>query len=258
MQHFSSFDGLDLAYLEAGDGEPVILLHGFAADHASNWVATGVVDSLVRAGHRVLAPDARGHGASAKPHDPAAYANDAMARDVQSLMDHSSIESVDVVGYSMGAIVAGRLALRDTRVRSLVLGGVGGEWGGEQRPLGTVPIADALETESPGDIHSPVAAAFRKFADSTGADRFALAAHSRSRHGETTNVEAIGVPTLILAGDADQLAGSPEQLSRKIPGATFRLLHGNHLSAVRDPAFIESIVTFVDSIAQASSPQERN
>jgi pimeloyl-ACP methyl ester carboxylesterase len=249
---------LDLVYLEVGEGEPVILLHGFAADHASNWVATGVVDRLVESGRRVLAPDARGHGASAKPHDPSAYANDAMARDVQSLMDHASLESVDVVGYSMGAIVAGRLANRDDRVRSLVLGGVGGDWGGEQRPLGTLPIAEALETESPSDIASPVAAAFRRFADSTGADRFALAAHSRSRNGETTDVGAIAVPTLILVGDTDQLAGSPEKLAKKIPGAAFRVLHGNHLSAVRDPQFSESIVTFVNSVSKTSSTQERN
>jgi len=249
MQHFTTFDNLDLAYLDLGEGEPVILLHGFAADHSSNWVVTGVVDSLVEAGRRVFAPDARGHGESAKPHDPGAYANDAMVRDIQSLMDYASLEPVDVVGYSMGAIVAGRLAPRDPRVRSLVLGGVGGEWGGDQRPLGTEPIADALETESPDDIESPLAAAFRRFADSTGADRFALAAHTRSRNGETTNVESITVPTLILAGDADQLAGSPEELANRIPGATFQILQGNHLSAVRDPRFTQSIVTFVNSMS---------
>jgi pimeloyl-ACP methyl ester carboxylesterase len=108
MDTFASFDDLDLAYLDEGKGAPVVLLHGFAADHFSNWVATGVVDALVGAGRRVLAPDARGHGASAKPHDPSAYANDAMLRDVQSLMDHAALDHVDVVGYSMGAIVAGR------------------------------------------------------------------------------------------------------------------------------------------------------
>jgi pimeloyl-ACP methyl ester carboxylesterase len=247
MDHFNSFDELDLAYLDIGHGEPVVLLHGFAADHFSNWVATGVVDDLVRSGRRVLAPDARGHGASAKPHDPVAYANDAMTRDVQSLLDHVAIDDVDVVGYSMGAIVAGRLAPREARVRSLVLGGVGGEWGGEQRPLGTVPIAEALEIDDPSTIESPIAAAFRRFADSTGANRLALAAIHRSREGETTNVAAITVPTLVLVGDADQLAGSPEDLADRIPGATFRTLRGNHLSAVRDPEFSRSIVAFVNS-----------
>ena len=248
MERFKSFDDRELAYLDAGEGEPVILLHGFGADHYTNWVATGVVGGLIDAQRRVIAPDARGHGASSKPHDPDAYANDAMVRDVQSLFDHLALDHVDLVGYSMGSIVAARLAPREPRVRSLVLGGVGGEWGGEQRPLDTVPIADALETDDPEDIKNPLAAAFRSFADRTGADRFALAAIQRSRQDETTDVGAISVPTLILAGDTDQLAGSTEELARRIPGATFQTLRGSHLSAVGDPQFSQSIVTFVNSM----------
>lgn len=53
---------------------------------------------------------------------------------------------------------------------------VEGEWGGKQRPLDTVPIADALETDDPNDIESPLAEVFRDFADRSGADRFALTA----------------------------------------------------------------------------------
>ena len=248
MEGFTSFDGLDLAYLDVGDGDPVVLLHGFVADHFANWVATGVVETLIGAQRRVIAPDARGHGASSKPHDPRAYANDAMVRDVRALCDHLSLDRVDVVGYSMGAIVAARLAPREPRVCSLVLGGVGGEWGGEQRPLDAVPIAEAMEADDPEDIESPLAAAFRSFADRTGADRLALAANQRSRQGETTDVGAIAVPTLILAGDADELAGSPEVLASRIPGATFRTLRGNHLGAVRDPQFAGAIVAFVNSM----------
>jgi len=71
MQHFTTFDNLDLAYLALGEGEPVILLHGFAADHSSNWVATGVVDSLVEAGRRVFAPDARATGSRRSRTTPA-------------------------------------------------------------------------------------------------------------------------------------------------------------------------------------------
>jgi pimeloyl-ACP methyl ester carboxylesterase len=92
-----------------------------------------------------------------------------------------------------------------------------------------------------------LAAAFRRFADSTGADRFALAANQRSRQGETTDVGAISVPTLVLVGDSDQLAGSSEALAARIPGATFRVLRGNHLTAVRDPHFSEAIVAFVNA-----------
>lgn len=249
MEHFNSFDGLEIAYLDVGDGAPVVLLHGFAADHYSNWVATSVVDDLVASGRRVLAPDARGHGESEKPHESEAYGDDAMAKDVQALLDHLDLDHVDVVGYSMGAIVAGRLTPREPRVRSLVLGGVGGEWTGSERPLDYLPIVDALETEHPDAIASPVARAFRKFADSTGADRWALAANQRSRSAEKTDVGLITVPTLVLSGDTDSLAGSPELLAKRIPTATFRVLKGNHLSAVRDPEFSRSIVAFVNAVA---------
>src|SRR5689334_2913966 len=128
MDSFASFDGLPIAYLDAGarDGVCVLLLHGFAADHHANWVAPGVVDALVAAGYRVLAPDARGHGQSGKPHDPAAYEHDAMPRDARALLDHLAIDVVHVAGYSMGAMVSARLVSQEPRARSLVLGGVGG------------------------------------------------------------------------------------------------------------------------------------
>src|SRR6478672_13252418 len=106
MERFASFDGTGIAYTIVGSGPDALLLHGFAADHHVNWVAPGIVDALVAAGRRVIAYDARGHGQSDKPHDPAAYENDAMVRDARSLLDHLGVESVDVVGYSMGALVS--------------------------------------------------------------------------------------------------------------------------------------------------------
>ena len=129
MKTFRSFDGLEIAYLDAGHGPAVILSHGFAADHRINWVVPGVVDALVEAGRRVVAPDARGHGRSAKPHDPEAYAGDAMGRDIQALWDHLGLTQVDVVGYSMGSLVSARLVPLEPRAQSLILGGVGGRMG---------------------------------------------------------------------------------------------------------------------------------
>ena len=106
MERFASFDGTTIAYRDEGAGRPVLLLHGFAADQHANWTQPHVVDALVDAGHRVLAPDARGHGASEKPTDPARYADDAMVRDARALLDHVGVDAVDVVGYSMGALVS--------------------------------------------------------------------------------------------------------------------------------------------------------
>ena len=143
METFRSFDGLEIAYLDAGHGPAVILSHGFAADHRINWVVPGVVDALVAAGRRVVAPDARGHGRSAKPHDPEAYAGDAMGRDIQALLDHLGLTQVDVVGYSMGSLVSARLVPLEPRAHSLILGGVGGRMGQVRRPANRGAIARA-------------------------------------------------------------------------------------------------------------------
>src|SRR6476646_5578094 len=91
MPRFKSFDGTEIAYTTAGEGPDVLLLHGFAADHRVNWIVPGVVDALVAVGRRAILYDARGHGASGKPHDPTAYADDAMAKDAHALLDHLAI-----------------------------------------------------------------------------------------------------------------------------------------------------------------------
>ncbi len=246
MERFTSFDGTGIAYITAGpaEGPDVLLLHGFAADHRLNWVAPGVVDALVAAGHHVIALDARGHGQSDKPRDPAAYGNDAMPRDAQALLDHLEVETVDVVGYSMGSVVSSRLVPVEPRTRRLVLGGVG-----SGLVTGRLPrddIADALLADDPSTIDDPSGRAFRRFADSTGADRHTLAAIQKAgivRDG--TPIGDIRVPTLVLVGRNDTLVGPPEPLADAIPGARVQVVEGDHLSAVADPAFPKAIVDFL-------------
>lgn len=109
MKSFSAWDDLEIAYQEWGEAStalpPVVLHHGFVANADANFLATGVVDALTAAGRRVIAPDARGHGRSEKPHDPARYGEDRMARDLAGLLDVVGAPQIDLVGYSMGAIV---------------------------------------------------------------------------------------------------------------------------------------------------------
>jgi len=255
MERFTSFDGVGIAYAVAGDGPDALLLHGFAADHRVNWVAPGVVDALVAAGRRVIALDARGHGQSDKPHDPAAYENDAMKRDAIGLLDHLGVEQVDVIGYSMGALVSTRLVPDEPRARSCVLGGIGGRVKGrrgfsaEQRAR----IADALTTDDPSSITDPSARAFRAFADQTGADRLALAAIQSAATPEArTRLDEFSVPTLVLVGDDDTIAGPAQGLADRIPRAAAKTIKGTHLGAVLDPEFARSIVDFVTGAAVAS------
>ena len=131
MNSFKTWDDIEIAYQEWGaestHSPPVVLHHGFVADARANWVIPGVVDALVAAGLRVIAPDARGHGSSEKPHDPARYGEQRMARDLGVLLDVIDEPEVDLVGYSMGAIVSLIYASGGERVRRLVDVRLGGQ-----------------------------------------------------------------------------------------------------------------------------------
>ncbi|HYM54344.1 MAG TPA: alpha/beta fold hydrolase [Solirubrobacteraceae bacterium] len=250
---FRSSDDILISYREWGGEDdpfpPVILHHGFAADAEANWVRPGVVAALVAAGRRVLAPDARGHGGSEKPHDPARYGEERMARDLAGLLDVLGAGQIDLVGYSMGAIVSLILASGEPRVRRLVVGGVGSgviECGGvDRRAISSEAIIGALTAEDPAGIAEPGAAAFRRLADALGADREALVAQARSIYRGRIALESISAPTLVLAGDADPLAIRPEVLSEAIPDARLQIVGGDHMAAVVDPRFSESIVAFL-------------
>ena len=88
MPHFETFDGLSLFYDDQGDGGPVVLLHGFAADINVDWVRSGILDLLLDEGYRVVTFDARGHGLSDKPHELGGVRERCAHRDVQALLDH--------------------------------------------------------------------------------------------------------------------------------------------------------------------------
>lgn len=248
MERFTSFDGVGLAYEVRGDGPTALLLHGFAADSSANWVRPGVADAIAESGRRVVLLDARGHGRSDKPHEPQAYADDAMIRDTQLLLDHLGVERVDVCGYSMGAMTTFALVARESRARSAVLGGVGARLRGRALADRAPRIAEALESDEPPDVTDATARAFRAFADSTGADRRALAAIQRAHRARLPEPTEITVPTLVITGDRDTLVGSGSELADQIPGARSRTVSGDHLTAVYDPAFRAAIVDFLAEV----------
>jgi pimeloyl-ACP methyl ester carboxylesterase len=248
MERFASFDGVGLAYQLSGEGPPVLLLHGFAADSERNWVRPGVVAALEAAGRRTVLLDARGHGRSDKPHDPAAYADGAMARDALCLLEHLGLERVDVCGYSMGARTAMTLAASGERMRSAVFGGVGRRLGSRAMAERAPTIGEGLAAADAGSIDDPVARAFREFAESTGADLEALSAFQRSGSFPRTVLSMIELPTLVIAGRDDRLAGSPHELAERIPGAEVALVSGDHLTAVFDPDFAQMIIDFLARI----------
>jgi len=247
-----SSDGVTIAYRHwpAGDGSPPVLLqHGFTADSQANWVQPGVVAALLEAGRGVLAPDARGHGRSEKPHDPARYGEPRMARDLAELLDALGLDSVDLVGYSMGAVVALLLASGDRRVRRLAVGGVGSgvvECGGvDRRAISTDSIIAALSAADGASVAGTPAAAFRRLADAIGADRTALVAQASAVYQGGVELSRISAPTLVLAGDADPLADRPGVLCEAIADARLTLVAGDHMQAVADPRFAQALVAFL-------------
>jgi pimeloyl-ACP methyl ester carboxylesterase len=238
---------VELAYLDEGSGEPIVLVHGLASNKEVNWVHPGWVATLRSAGRRVIALDNRGHGASTKLYDPALYHTALMADDIRALLDHLGLARADVMGYSMGARNTAFLALsHGERVRSAILGGLGIQLVKEGGLPGS--IAAALEAPSIDDIKDPQGRMLRAFADQNKCDRPALAACIRGSRQSLSPAEAarIATPTLIAVGTRDEIAGSPHELAALVPGArAIDIPNRDHMLSVGDRVFKEAVLRFL-------------
>jgi pimeloyl-ACP methyl ester carboxylesterase len=247
MATFESFDGLTISYEDEGDGPTLVLMHGFAADTNVNYVRSGLLDTLLDEGYRVVTFDARGHGLSGKPTDPEAYANDAMRHDVSALLDHLRITECTLVGYSMGGHTALRVAPNEPRVKALVLLGIGESAGGRgdaEAPEGDrrQAMVDALLTDDPEEIE---AAGLRRFRIMAGMDRGPLVAFMSARwSGETDQIDEIDVPVLLVVGEADEEAGDPSGLAQRLHAQLVRV-PGDHFQANARPELHRAVLDFL-------------
>jgi pimeloyl-ACP methyl ester carboxylesterase len=238
---------VEIAYLDEGEGDPIVLVHGFASSKNVNWVYPTWVSDLRKDNRRVIALDHRGHGDSTKLYDPEDYHIGTLAGDVRALMAHLGISRADMMGYSMGARITAFLAhSQPALIRNAILGGIGMGLIGGGGPGENV--ARALEADSLDDVTDPVGRTFRAFADQTRSDRRALAACLRGsrRLMSRDDAAAITVPTLIAVGTTDEIAGSAHALQEVIPGSeVLDIPNRDHMRAVGDKVYKAGVLDFL-------------
>lgn len=252
----ASFDsgGVEISYDVEGDGEPVLLIHGFASSREGNWKQSGWYDALTSAGRQVIAFDCRAFGESGKPHDTASYEGSAIADDAIRLLDHLGLDRVDLMGYSMGAgISAQLLTTHEDRFRSVTLAGIGG--GMLQGGVRRAGMGDAMRAKDPSKIENEVARNFRAFAEANGNDLLALAAYSDAEKAsiDPSKLGDVTIPVLVVTGEKDDLVGDPTPLAEAIPGAKCVIPPGtDHLTTVGSQAYKDAVIEFLDEVSKAA------
>ncbi|HET7317102.1 MAG TPA: alpha/beta fold hydrolase [Sphingomicrobium sp.] len=245
--HFwTASDGVELAFHEVGEGRPVILLHGLFSDAEMNWIKFGHAARIASEGFRVIMPDLRAHGASAKPHDADCYPPGILARDLRELVDHLALDGFDLGGFSLGGRTTVEAVGEGMKPGKAVLGGMGIEglenW--ERRKQFFVDAIDEFDTAARGNPHW-LSIQFMK----TMKVDLVAAGHLLNAFvdAEKEWLQAFTMPTLVVCGSEDHDNGSGKELAEALPDAIYREVPGTHMSSVAKPAFGETIARFLAS-----------
>jgi len=247
VHRFPGCDGLALAYREMGSGRPIVLLHGFMST-GRQWIQHGPASTIAGHGYRVILPDLRGHGDSARPHDPVSYPPDVLADDGLALIDRLGLDDYDLGGYSLGARTVLRMLVRGARPARAVVAGQGldainratNHTGQYRRVLTALVKGDTLQPGSPDAEQA-------RWITQLGGDPQALL-HILDTHVATpaAALSRIRIPTLVAIGDQDHGHASADMLAAKLPNARFTRVPGNHFTALAGPEFATAIVAFLE------------
>ena len=235
---FAGFDGAKLALHrvgpKTGSGRPLVLLHGLFSSAEMNWIKWGHAATLAEAGFEVLMPDLRAHGASAAPHDAAAYPADVLARDLAALIAHLDLTDYDLGGFSLGSRTCVCGVIGGLRPRRLVLGGMGleGLTGGSARRDFFIDAIDRFDTVKHGDQAYFAVQFMKSMAVDRIAARLLLGAMADTPVAALATVD---MPTLVVCGDQDRDNGSPDSLVAALPNAELAVIPGTHMSCVTKP-----------------------
>ncbi len=243
-QTFASFDGARIAWREMGEGRPVVLIHGYFSTAEVNWIKYGHAARIASRGFRVIMPDLRGHGASDKPHDPAAYPADALMRDGLALVAHLGLTDYDLGGYSLGGRTTMRMLANGATPRRAIIAGMGLD--GILRTAGRGSYFRSVLSNLGSFARGTPEWLTEAFLKTTGGDPVALL-NVLETFVDTPieTVRGIALPTAIVTGVDDDDNGSGAALAEAMPHASFHEIPGNHMSAVTKPELGQVIADFL-------------
>ncbi|MFH1086941.1 MAG: alpha/beta fold hydrolase [Chloroflexota bacterium] len=250
---FAENAGVRIHYSTEGQGPPLVLQHGFA-NSAGVWRRLGYVEAL-KAEYQLILVDARGHGASDRLHDPAAYELGSFVGDVCAVLDELGITRAHFFGYSMGAWIGYGLArLAPRRLLSLIAGGHhpdGSDFRLFQGLDGRDPVAFLQAIEAM--IGEPLAPRLRQAMLAN--DLVALAALVQPRASQAVLLAPVDVPCLLFAGTADRRYCGIAHCAQRLPQALFVPLEGlNHVQAIaRSDLIVPAVRAFM---ARSAPPRE--
>lgn len=243
--HFwAASDGVELAWHELGEGRPVVLLHGLFSNADMNWIKFGHAERIADKGFRVIMPDLRAHGQSAKPHDPARYPHGILARDARELVAHLELDSYDFGGFSLGARTSIEAVGEGLRPGKAVLGGMGleGLMGWLGRKDFFMEAIDQFDTAARGNPHWLAIQFMKTMNVDLEAARLLLESFMPAKDEW---FDAFTMPTLVVCGDEDRDNGSGQKLADALANARFEKVPGTHMSSVIKPELGEAIARFL-------------
>ena len=241
---FDSFDGQRLAWRELGEGRPLVLIHGYFSNAEVNWIKYGHAATIAAAGFRVIMPDLRGHGDSARPHEPGAYPPDVLMRDGFALIEHLGLTDYDLGGYSLGGRTTVRMLANGAAPRRAVISGMG--------------LRGLVDTAGRGSYFRHVLTNLGSF--ERGTSEWLTEAFLKTTKGDPQAlllilgtfvdtprdaIAAIAQPALVVSGEEDFDNGSAHEVAELLPNGTFREIPGNHMSAVTRPELGDAIADFL-------------
>ncbi|WP_298089915.1 alpha/beta fold hydrolase [uncultured Sphingomonas sp.] len=243
-QYFDSFDGTRIAWHELGEGRALVLIHGYFSDANTNWIRYGHAAAIAAKGYRVIMPDLRAHGQSARPHDDAAYLPDTLTRDGHALVEHLGLTDYDLGGYSLGARTVSRMLATGAQPGRIIFAGMGldGLTDTHRRVDHFTNILTNLGRHERG---SPewLAEAFLK---TTKGDSVALLGILKTFvDTPLAAIRGFDQPALVVAGVEDFDNGSARDLADALPNATYSEIPGGHMSCVAKPELGQAIAAFL-------------